>query len=617
MPRIDRRRLRTGLRLDLPDDPVSRRGYASALVVQLIGASVTLLGTLFVPEVERSHRIALTATLAVLVVSIAVIMAAIGRSNPRVAWCVVTILETATILVATLLVPAVFVAGLIAYTIVVAATTAIGGLGIGLVVSVIAAFSALLGTLVAPGTPEEVAVSAGLAMIVYPTIALSVDGFTLNRHRAATQIARLHETFRAVSAEPSFNATLDALVAAVNDAFGSDSAVVLLRDADHLELVAPSASPIDRWTPERIARLTLTALKSSDATPAAWAMGRGETVVVRDIANDPRFTSAGSAWRDRLVRIGLSSMVVVPLRQAGTPVGLLHVCFQRTGALDDDELALLEAYADQATIVILHAQAYAQLEAADALKSEFLSTVSHELRTPLTATKGFVDTVLLQWDRLDDAQRRQLLQRASANADELARLIDQLLDYSRLDTGTVQVFPAPAELATLIESLVARMAPVLASHPVVIEARPGIVVDVDSAAFAHVLGNLLTNAANFSSDGSPIRVVTGTEAGQAVVAVHDDGIGIDVEEHDRIFERFYRVGGDSGTGRGTGIGLAIAARFVELLGGGIRVESEPGEGSTFSFTLPLAGSSPQSATVPAPESRARDGGTVVSRAGQE
>jgi len=589
MPRIDRRRLRTGLRLGLPDDPVSRRGYATALKVQFGGSAVVLIGLVFVPNIRPEDRWPLVAAVAALVTSIATLMATVGRRDPRLAWCIVTVLEAMTILVGTLVVPSIYVSGVLAYTLVVAATTAIGGLGVGLLVALIASAAAALGSTAASGDPGEIALTTALAVIAYPTIALSIDGFTLNRNRAATQLARLHDTFRAVSAAPSFSATLDSLTDAVQDAFGSDSAVVLLRDRDHLELVAPASAPLDRWTPDRISRLTSAALQYSDSSPGERAMSRSETVVVRDIATDPRFTSAGSAWRDRLVRIGLSSMVVVPLRQSGTPVGLLHVCFQRTGALEDDELALLEAYADQATIVILQAQAFAQLEAADALKSEFLATVSHELRTPLTATKGFVDTVLLQWDRLDDAQRRRLLQRASGNADELARLIDQLLDYSRLDAGTVAVFLVEVELASLIDKLVARMAPVLDGHRVRVDAEPGILVDTDPDAFAHVLGNLLTNAANFSPDGSPISVMTATGAGCAVVSVQDRGIGIAADEHERIFERFYRVRDDSGAGRGTGIGLAIAARFVELLGGTIRVESAPGDGSTFSFTLPLGG----------------------------
>jgi signal transduction histidine kinase len=596
MPRIDRRRLRTGLRLGLPDDPVSSRGYSAALKVQLAGSTAVLVGVVVVPHVPRDDRVVLLGLLIVLVASIAIVMGTVARQNLRLAWCITTLIETLTILVAMLVVPGVFVPGLIAYSIVVAATTAIGGLGIGLLVSGIAAIAAVCGTTVATGEPEAIAMTCGLAIVAYPTIALSIDGFTLGRHRAATQLARLHDTLREVIAEPSLSATLDAVVDAVRNAFGSDSAVVLLDAGGHLELVAPGVFPLPEWTSERVAQLTATALQATDATPVAWAMSRGETIVVRDIETEPRFTSGGDAWRQRLRIVGLSSMVVVPLRRGATPVGLLHVCFQRPGALDDEEVALLEAYADQATIVILRAQAYAELEAAAALKSEFLATVSHELRTPLTAAKGFVDTVLLQWDRLDDAQRRQLLQRASANADELARLIDQLLASSRLDTGTVQVVPVDRELAPLVEDLVARMAPVLDDHVVVVDADQELVVHVDPDAFAHVLGNLLTNAANFSPEGSLIRVVAGAGDGCALVAVIDDGIGIAADEHEQIFERFYRVGDDSGTGRGTGIGLEIASRFVELLGGRIWVDSALGEGAAFSFSVPLTETT--AATVP-------------------
>ncbi len=156
MPRIDRRRLRTGLRLGLPDDPVSSRGYATALRVQLAGASTVLVGGLIVPNVSRSHRFTLSVLLGVLVASILILMATVGRANPRRAWCVVTVLEAATILFGTLLVPEIFVPGLIAYTIVVAATTAIGGLGIGLLVSLIAAVAAVIGDARSrPGAPRR------------------------------------------------------------------------------------------------------------------------------------------------------------------------------------------------------------------------------------------------------------------------------------------------------------------------------------------------------------------------------------------------------------------------------------------------------------------------------
>ncbi len=590
MPRIDRRRLRTGLRLGLPNDPISNRAYSNAIKLPLVGASVALAGAWFVPGVSRDDRLALIALLAALVACVVTLELTLARSNPRLAWCIVTVLEMATIAIGIFLFPGTYVAGLLIYAAVVARTTAIGGLGIGLVASLLATAGTVWGAFIATGDASELALTCGFAIIGYPTVALSVDGYSLSRHRATTQLARLHDALRLVSAEPSLSATLDSLVEVVQEAFGSASAAVLLRSGDHLKIAAPGVLPLPGWK-DKVEQWTAVALQLDDGTPVARAMSRGETVVVRDIETETRFTNGGSAWRDRLRGLGLASLVVVPLRQGATPVGLFHVAFRRRGALADDELALLEGYAEQATIVITRAQAYAELEAANALKSEFLATVSHELRTPLTAAKGFVDTVLLQWDRLDDAQRRQLLERASANSDELARLIDQLLDYSRLDAGTVRVFPVDVELVELVGDVVARMAPVFDDHTVVIDADVPVTAHVDADAFAHVLGNLLTNAVNFSSDGSLIRVVVVRDPERACISVHDDGIGIAPEEHERIFERFYRIGADSGSGRGTGIGLAIAAGFVDLLEGTIGVESVPGAGSTFWFSVPIAGDS--------------------------
>jgi signal transduction histidine kinase len=196
--------------------------------------------------------------------------------------------------------------------------------------------------------------------------------------------------------------------------------------------------------------------------------------------------------------------------------------------------------------------------------------------------------VLLLWDRLDDAQRRQLLERASGNADQLARLIDQLLDYSRLDAGGVRLLPVTTPLRPLVDEVVARLAPVLREHEVHVAVEPALLVDVDRDACVHVLGNLLTNAANFSAAGTRIGLTAVAEDDEVVVSVHDSGIGIAVEEQVRIFERFYRVGDPSVPVPGTGIGLAVVERFVTALGGRVWVESAPGLGAVFSFTVPRA-----------------------------
>jgi signal transduction histidine kinase len=234
-------------------------------------------------------------------------------------------------------------------------------------------------------------------------------------------------------------------------------------------------------------------------------------------------------------------------------------------------------------------QAAKSLAEADRLKGDFLGMVSHELRTPLTAVKGFVDTVLLHWDRFPEERRRDLLERASGNADDLSRLVDQLVDFARIDANQVDVDPRPLVVRSAVEEVVADLAPVLEEHPVEVDAPESVVMLADTDAFTHVLVNLLTNAAKFSPAGSPITVAGRAERGMVVVSVVDRGVGIAPEDQEQIFERFYQSDGNgNGSRLGTGIGLAIARRFTEVQGGRIWVESEPGNGSTFSFTLPAA-----------------------------
>jgi two-component system sensor histidine kinase KdpD len=222
-------------------------------------------------------------------------------------------------------------------------------------------------------------------------------------------------------------------------------------------------------------------------------------------------------------------------------------------------------------------------------KSEFLALVSHELRTPLTAVKGFVDTVLLHWDRLLEEQRRELLARASTNAEELSRLVGQLLDFARLDAARVRVSPQRLVVADAIDAVLRDVAPVLMGHDVSVVVPDDLCMTADPEAFAHVLVNILTNAAKFSDPGSPIVVHAEPEDDKVIVSVTDRGIGIAPDEQQVIFERFYQSPDNTLSRRGTGIGLTIAKRFAEVQGGRIMVASQPGTGSTFAFTVPAAG----------------------------
>jgi signal transduction histidine kinase len=229
----------------------------------------------------------------------------------------------------------------------------------------------------------------------------------------------------------------------------------------------------------------------------------------------------------------------------------------------------------------------AKFTQADHQKSEFLALVSHELRTPLTAVKGFVDTVLLHWDRLPDDRRRELLTRASSNADELGRLVRQLMEFGRSESGPIEIAPSQLDVAAAVDVALLGIAPVTARHHIEVDVTDELMVDADADAFNHVLVNLLTNAVKFSRAGSRVRVCARRAGDEVVVSVSDEGAGIAPDEQERIFDRFYQSrNGDHA--RGTGIGLTIAQRFTAQHGGRIWVESEPGHGATFSFTMPVA-----------------------------
>jgi signal transduction histidine kinase len=235
-----------------------------------------------------------------------------------------------------------------------------------------------------------------------------------------------------------------------------------------------------------------------------------------------------------------------------------------------------------------HAAA-AKLAEADQQKSEFLALVSHELRTPLTAVKGFVDTVLLHWDRLPDERRRELLTRASVNADELGRLVRQLMEFGRSETGPIEIAPAELDVGRAVDVALTGIAPVVSGHDIDVDVPTELTVEADADAFNHVLVNLLTNAVKFSPAGSRILVRARRDGDFVVVSVTDEGVGIARAEQGRIFDRYYQSG-NGDTARGTGIGLTIAQRFTAQHGGRIWVDSEAGAGSTFSFTMPVAAS---------------------------
>ena len=229
-----------------------------------------------------------------------------------------------------------------------------------------------------------------------------------------------------------------------------------------------------------------------------------------------------------------------------------------------------------------------RLRELDGLKDEFLSTVSHELRTPLTSIGGFVHLLLDERGPQDDAVRRQLLERISHNAAEMGGKVEQILDYARMQAGRWDLRSQAVDLAAAASRCADDLGAARRGHHLSLNVAPGTSAYVDPEVFGHILGNLLTNAAKYSPEGSAITVTAGAAGGRALLRVRDRGNGVAPEDRPHLFDRFFR-GAAAATGRrGTGIGLSIVHRYVTLSGGRVWFDAPDGGGSQFSFTLPAS-----------------------------
>jgi len=215
-------------------------------------------------------------------------------------------------------------------------------------------------------------------------------------------------------------------------------------------------------------------------------------------------------------------------------------------------------------------------------RAELVSTVAHELRSPLTSVKGFTSTLLAKWDRFNDDQKRLMLETVNADADRVTRLITELLDIARIDSGRLTVRRQVVDIGRVVDRHVRSMA--VAGHD---EARFDVqVVEgitemwVDADKLDQVLANLLENALRHG-DGK-VTIVVEPDGDGAAVTIMDDGEGISEEMQERVFTRFWR----SGRRGGTGLGLYIVRGLVEAHGGRIEVGNAPGGGARFRFVLP-------------------------------
>jgi signal transduction histidine kinase/HAMP domain-containing protein len=306
-------------------------------------------------------------------------------------------------------------------------------------------------------------------------------------------------------------------------------------------------------------------------------------------------------------------LVLVPLRAGTKLVGVLGVIPGTT--FDADERAALDQAAPNLAIACERGAAHhntrrlavevrqtakrleqlnADLDAVMKSKDLFLSNISHELRTPLNSIIGFTDLLLTQdlGSPLSE-QQRDFLETVARNGRHLLELINELLDLQRIAAGRMELKPEAVDLEALLTDATSSVHAQVQKHrhALVVTPSPGLRVQADRGRVRQVLLNLLSNAIKFTPDGGHITVAAGPVNGgsEVQIAVTDTGIGIAAEDQPKLFQEFSQL--DASASRkyeGTGLGLALSRRLIELHGGAIGVESEMGKGSTFWFTLPQA-----------------------------
>ncbi|HIE51452.1 MAG TPA: PAS domain S-box protein [Armatimonadetes bacterium] len=230
------------------------------------------------------------------------------------------------------------------------------------------------------------------------------------------------------------------------------------------------------------------------------------------------------------------------------------------------------------------------------MKTEFVSNVSHELRTPLAAIKGFVSAIIEDADTMDEDTRRNFLGIVREETDRLSRLIDDLLDLSRIESGRLQMQEEVIDLADLVEDVILSIKAQAEEKGITLGVdiqAPHVRFVGDRDQLAQVLLNLLSNAIKFTPAGGKVRVRVEEKKDTFDLSVIDTGVGISAQDLPHIFEKFYRSRRAGVKMEGTGLGLPIAQELVERHGGTIEVESEEGKGSTFRVRLPKRRRRPQ------------------------
>ena len=417
----------------------------------------------------------------------------------------------------------------------------------------------------------------------------ALDKRTEQFARQVEQLEALGEVSQVVSSSLELEEVLSTIVSHAVELSGTDGGSMMEYDED-----------------TRCFRVRF-ALATSDAVLAALrdtAFGLDDTLVGR-AAREGRPLQAedltkvvGDPHIEILAADGWRSLLAVPMLREGRIVGALVVRRRQTGAFGDEISDLLETFASQSALALVNARLYrelerksAELEVASRHKSEFLASMSHELRTPLNAVLGFSEVLLERMFGEINERQEEYLRDIWGSGKHLLELLNEILDLSKVEAGRMELEVSEVDVKRALEYGTALVRERAMAHQisVSIDCDEDVhTVQTDELRFKQVVVNLLSNAVKFTPDGGTVLARARIVGDQLVVSVADSGIGVQAADRERIFESFQQGGRGPSSEEGTGLGLTLSRRIVELFGGRLWLESAVGEGSTFSFSVPLA-----------------------------
>jgi signal transduction histidine kinase len=410
--------------------------------------------------------------------------------------------------------------------------------------------------------------------------------------RSVDQLTALGEVSRAVSSTLDLDTVLDTIVARAVQLSGTSGGVIYEYD-EAIQTFQLRAS--HRTEAEVVDALRAVPIQLGEGATGQAAL-RQMPVEIADILEDRQYQF--ERVRSILIRLGYRSVLSIPLLLEERILGALTVSRGEPGSFPPETVNLLQTFAAQSALAIQNARLFReiadksrQLEAASRHKSEFLANMSHELRTPLNAIIGFSEVLAERMFGEVNEKQAEYLQDILSSGRHLLSLINDILDLSKVEAGRLELEFGRFHLPTALENALTLIRERAIRHGITltqsVDERVGDIV-ADERKVKQILLNLLSNAVKFTPEGGRVGLTVNAADGAITIAISDTGIGIASEDQAAIFEEFRQVGrDDTRKQEGTGLGLTLAKKFVELHGGRIWVQSHVDQGSTFSFTLPV------------------------------